>query len=75
MIALMEGIVEALQDDIGSIDYWNNSDKQKRSRSKIKQALMQTGIAELKEKRERVAVEIMKLAKNRHDQLLEGGEA
>lgn len=72
MIALMEGVVEALQDDIGSIDYWNNSDKQKRTRSEIKRALMQTGIAELKEKRERVAVEIMKLAKNRHDELVGG---
>lgn len=75
MIALMEGIVEALQDDIGSIDYWNNSDKQKRTRSEIKRALMQTGIEELKRKRERVAVEIMKLAKNRHDELLKGGSA
>ncbi|MEM1145242.1 MAG: HsdR family type I site-specific deoxyribonuclease, partial [Pseudomonadota bacterium] len=72
MIALMEGIVEALQDDIGSIDYWSNTDKQKRTRSAIKQALMRTGIAELKEKRERVAIEIMKLAKNRHDELLGG---
>lgn len=74
MVTLMEGIVEALQDDIGSIDYWNNSDKQKRTRSEIKRALMQTGITELKERRERVAVEIMKLAKNRHDELLKGGD-
>ena len=64
MQALMEGIVEALQADIGSIDYWQNSDKQKRTRSYIKTELMKTGIAELKANRERVAVEIMKLAKN-----------
>jgi type I restriction enzyme R subunit len=72
MATLMEGIVDALQDDIGSIGYWKNSDKQKRTRSEIKRALMQTGIAELKKNRERVAVEIMKLAKNRHDELLKG---
>jgi len=33
---------------------------------------MLTDIAELKENRERVAIEIMKLAKNRHDDLLKG---
>jgi type I restriction enzyme R subunit len=33
---------------------------------------MLTGIPELKTKRERVAVEIMKLAKNRHHELLKG---
>jgi type I restriction enzyme, R subunit len=75
MMALMEGIVEALQDDIGSIDYWHNSDKQKRTRSEIKRALMQTGIDELKGKRERVAIEIMKLAKNRHSEILKGSDA
>ena len=46
--------------------------KQKKLRSKIKTELTLTGIAELKENRERVVVEIMKLAKNRHDDLLKG---
>ena len=54
------------------IDFWTNADKQKRTRSDIKTALMLTGIDELKQNRERVAVEIMKLAKNRHDELLIG---
>lgn len=72
MAALMESIVEKLQHSIGSIDYWHNSDKQKRTRSDIKTALTLTGIAELKKNRERIAVEIMKLAKNRHDELLKG---
>lgn len=72
MKALMEAIVETLQASIGSIDYWNNSDKQKRTRSEIKQALTLTGIPELKAKRERIAVEVMKLAKNRHHELLKG---
>ncbi|WP_260291412.1 type I restriction endonuclease subunit R [Sedimenticola hydrogenitrophicus] len=72
MKALMEAIVDTLQESIGSIDYWHNSDKQKKTRSEIKTALTLTGIAELKVNRERIAIEIMKLAKNRHDELLKG---
>jgi type I restriction enzyme R subunit len=72
MKTLMEAIVETLQQSIGSIDFWHNSDKQKKTRSEIKTALTLTGIAELKENRERIAIEIMKLAKNRHDELLKG---
>ena len=70
MKTLMEAIVDTLQDSIGSIDFWTNGDKQKKTRSEIKTALLLTDIKELKENRERVAVEIMKLAKNRHDELL-----
>lgn len=72
MKLLMEAIVETLQDSIGSIDFWNNADKQKKTRSNIKTALTLTGIVELKKKRERIAIEIMKLAKNRHDELIRG---
>ena len=72
MKALMEAIVDTLQESIASIDFWNNSDKQKKTRSEIKTALTLTGIPELKAKRERIAIEIMKLAKNRHDELLKG---
>lgn len=72
MKVLMEAVVETLQDSIGSIDFWNNSDKQKRTRSEIKTALTLTGITELKTNRERIAIEIMKLAKNRHNELLKG---
>lgn len=68
---LMEQIVEILQRSIGSIDFWLNHDKQKRVRSKIKTALILTGIPELRENRERITIEVMKLAKNRHDALLE----
>ncbi len=72
MKTLMEAIVETLQESIASIDFWNNSDKQKKTRSEIKTALTLTGILELKNGRERIAIEIMKLAKNRHDELLKG---
>jgi len=74
MKVLMEAIVETLQESIGSIDFWNNADKQKQIRSKVKTALTMAGINELKNNRERVAIEIMKLAKNRHDELLQGME-
>jgi type I restriction enzyme R subunit len=70
MKVLMESIVDTLQDSIGSIDFWSNADKQKQTRSKVKTALTLTGITELKRNRERVAVEIMKLAKNRHEELI-----
>jgi len=66
---LMEGLVEVLQDTIGSIDFWQDPDKQKRVRGLIKTEVSKTGIEELKANRERVAVEVMKLAKNRHDEL------
>lgn len=72
MKELMESVVDVLQHSIGSIDFWQNSDKQKRVRSEIKTALTLTGIDELKLNRERIAVEIMKLAKNRHDELIKG---
>lgn len=72
MKVLMEAIVETLQESIGSIDFWSNSDKQKKTRSEIKTALTLTEIPELKTNRERIAIEIMKLAKNRHDELLKG---
>ncbi len=72
MKVLMGAIVDTLQESIGSIDFWHNSDKQKKTRSEIKTALTLTGIIELKNNRERVAIEIMKLAKNRHDELLKG---
>ena len=72
MMELMESIVDTLQQTIGSIDYWQNSDKQKKTRSTIKTALMKTGIEELKQGRERIAIQVMKLAKNRHTDLLDG---
>jgi len=68
--ALMETTVEILQKTIASIDFWQNPDKQKRVRGLIKTEIAKTGIEELKLNRERVAVEVMKLAKNRHDELV-----
>ena len=60
MKLLMEAIVETLQENIGSIDFWNNPNLQKKTRSEIKIALTLTKIDELKEGRERIANEISK---------------
>lgn len=68
--ALMATLVELLQDTIGSIDFWQSADKQKRLRGEIKTAIARAGLDAVLAQRERVAVEVMKLAKNRHDQLL-----
>ncbi|MBK1703751.1 hypothetical protein [Halochromatium glycolicum] len=72
MQALIAAVVETLQASIGSIDYWHNGDKQECTRSEIKKALMLSDLPELKAKRERIAVGIMKLAKTRHWGLLGG---
>ena len=68
--ALMERLVEVLQETIGSLDFWANADKQKRVRGAIKTEISKAGIEELKTHRERVTVEVMKLAKNRHETLM-----
>lgn len=69
---LMATLVELLQETIGSIDFWQSADKQKRLRGEIKTAIARAGLDAVLAQRERVAVEVMKLAKNRHDQLLRG---
>ena len=70
--ALMEAVMALLQATIGSIDFWHNPDKQKRLRGLIKTEITKTGVEELKTHQERVAVEIMRLAKHRHVELLRG---
>ncbi len=73
--ALMENVVDILQETIASIDFWHNPDKQKQVRGLIKTEIAKTGIEELRQNRERVAVEVMKLAKNRHDELTRASRA
>jgi len=71
--ALMTKTVDILQGTIASIDFWQNPDKQKRVRSLLKTEIAKSDIEELKANRERVAIEIMRLAKNRHDELTRVG--
>lgn len=72
MKALMANIVGLLQETIGIIDFWNNPAEQKRLRGELNTALLMADIPEVTACFERLAVEIMKLAKNRHDELLKG---
>jgi type I restriction enzyme R subunit len=72
MKTLMNSIVELLQETIGIIDFWNNPAEQKRLRGELNKILLMADIPEVTASFERLAVEIMKLAKNRHDELLKG---
>lgn len=72
MKVLMKNIVELLQETIGIIDFWNNPAEQKRLRGELNTALLMADIPEVTTNFERLAVEIMKLAKNRHDEILKG---
>ena len=68
--ALATQIVELLRATIGSIDFWHSPDKQKRLRGAIKTTIGRARVEALLAQRERVAVEVLKLAKNRRDALL-----
>ena len=70
MKALVAKVVELLQETIGIIDFWNNPAEQKRLRAELSKILLLADIPEVTASYERLAVEIMKLAKNRHEQLL-----
>jgi type I restriction enzyme R subunit len=64
-------IVECLQETIGIIDFWNNPAEQHRLRGEIADALLMADIPEVTAKYERLAVELLKLARHRHRQLTE----
>ena len=68
----MGEVVDLLQETIGSIDFWQNADKQKRLRGQLKTEIAKTEMEQLKVNKERIVVEIMKLAKNRHAELICG---
>jgi type I restriction enzyme R subunit len=72
MKALMKNVVELLQETIGIIDFWNNPAEQRRLRGELNTALLMADIPEVTTNFERLSVEIMKLAKNRHEELLKG---
>lgn len=72
MKSLMKNIVELLQETIGIIDFWSNPAEQKRLRGELNKVLLMADIPEMTSNFERLAVEIMKLAKNRHEELLKG---
>ncbi|MHC9062416.1 type I restriction endonuclease subunit R [Nitrospira sp. CMX1] len=66
---LMLRIVEMLQDTIGIIDFWKKPIEIKRLRGNIDTEILLSNIPQLVEQHERIAVEIVKLAEKRHEEL------
>lgn len=66
---LMLRIVEMLQDTIGIIDFWKKPIEVKRLRGNIDTEILLADIPQLAEQHERIAVEIVKLAEKRHEEL------
>jgi type I restriction enzyme R subunit len=66
---LMLRIVAILQDTIGIIDFWKKPIEVKRLRGNIDTEILLANIPQLTEQHERIAVEIVKLAEKRHEEL------
>lgn len=68
--ALMLKIVEMLQGTIDIIDFWKKPIEVKKLRGNIGTEILITGVPELLARQERIAVEIVKLAEKRHNELV-----
>lgn len=66
---LMLRIVEILQGTIGIIDFWKKPIEVKRLRGDIDTEILLADIPRLTDRHERIAVEIVKLAEKRHEEL------
>ena len=66
---LMARIVETLQDTIGIIDFWKKPIEVKKLRGNIDTEILLANLIQLNDKHERIAVEIVKLAEKRHQEL------
>jgi type I restriction enzyme R subunit len=66
---LMASLVEALQDTIDIIDFWKKPIEVKKLRGNIDTEILLANIPRLTAKHERIAVEIVKLAEKRHQDL------
>ncbi len=67
---LMVRVVEILQGTIDIIDFWKNPIEVKKLRGNVDTEILLAGIPEMAEKHERLAVEIVKLAEKRHNELI-----
>ncbi|MCC6489644.1 MAG: type I restriction endonuclease subunit R [Candidatus Hydrogenedentes bacterium] len=67
---LVCGLVENLQETIGIIDFWKKPIEVKRLRGNIDTEILLTKIPQLLENHERIAVEVVKLAEKRHQELV-----
>jgi type I restriction enzyme R subunit len=70
MKKLASELVQILQGSIGIVDFWSNPAEQARLRGELADALLMADIPEVTASFNRLAVEILKLAKNRHEQLV-----
>jgi type I restriction enzyme R subunit len=68
--ALMRRVVELLQDTIDVLDFWKKPTEVKRLRGAIGNELLLSGIVALNKKHERIAVEIVRLAEKRYEELV-----
>lgn len=66
---LISRVVDILQDTIGIIDFWKKPIEVKKLRGNIDTEILLAGIPQLAERHERIAVEIVKLAEKRHNEL------
>ena len=63
-------IVQMLQDTIGVLDFWKKPIEVKKLRGNIDTEILLANIPALNAKHERIAVEIVKLAEKRHQELV-----
>ena len=66
----MRSIVELLQDTIGVLDFWKKPIEVKKLRGNIDTEILLANIPALSARHERLAVEIVKLAEKRHQELV-----
>ncbi len=67
---LMQRIVEILQDTIDVLDFWKKPIEVKKLRGNIDTEILLANLPALNAKHERIAVEIVKLAEKRHQELV-----
>jgi type I restriction enzyme, R subunit len=67
---LLLRIVAILQETIGIIDFWKKPIEVKRLRGNIDTEILLANIPQLTDQHERIAVEIIKLAEKRHEELM-----
>lgn len=66
---LMGRLVDGLQETIDILDFWKKPAEVRRLRASIDTEIVLSGIPQLLEKHERLAIEIVKLAEKRHQEL------
>ena len=67
---LMSAIVERLQGTIDVLDFWQKPIEVRNLRGNIDTEILLANIPQLTEKHERIAIEIVKLAEKRHEELV-----